>query len=149
MTKEGQADHTSWGPQVLLASTTTRYPRSRLDGRRLLDSSVSSTLHHSSRACAMVPRSLWWRRVVLVALVGAALCSDDDDDALAVDCTLGRWGEWSTCVDAQQVRHRDIEIPPRLGGKPCEDLTETQKCLICLIWFRFSISLNPYDLLYQ
>ena len=76
----------------------------------------------------MVPRSLWWRRVVLVALVGAALCSDDDDDALAVDCTLGRWGEWSTCVDAQQVRHRDIEIPPRLGGKPCEDLTETQKC---------------------
>ena len=71
------------------------------------------------------------RRVLLLFLVAkACVGSDDDDDAIAVDCTMGRWSAWGSCDgDGKQWRTRQIMIPPRFGGKPCQELTSSRACV--------------------
>merc|ERR1719502_825997 len=53
-------------------------------------------------------------------------------DPCPVDCKLAAWNGWSKC-SAQcgggvQQRIRDVTVPAKYGGKPCDSTSETRAC---------------------
>ena len=64
-----------------------------------------------------------------------------------VDCVVGDWSAWSTCVNSSQTRTRQVLIQPKDGGASCPVQTETQSCIEtvnCVVgdWSAWSTCVN-------
>ena len=50
-----------------------------------------------------------------------------------IDCQVGEWSEWSQCDakcgEGNQIRTRNVVVPPQYGGKECSALSETKFCV--------------------
>jgi hypothetical protein len=70
------------------------------------------------------------REVIKQSKNGGEICPvlSESEICNALDCQVGEWSDYNSCLNSQQTRNRKIIREPQYGGVKCPELIETKMC---------------------